>query len=78
MVAHTQEGFQKNINAQVCDVNKALLSVRRLVDAGNKVVFDKNGSYIEDSVRKEKMHLVEKQGMYVLKVWTKGAAASNF
>ena len=58
-VAHTQEGFQKNIKAQVCDVNKALLSVRRFVDAGNKVVFDKNGSYIEDSVRKEKMHLVE-------------------
>ena len=77
-VTHTHEGFQKSIKAQVCDVNKALLSVRRLVDAGNKVVFDKNGSYIEDNIRKEKMHLVEKQGKYVLKVWTSGAANSSF
>ena len=72
-VAYTQEGCQKGIRAQVCEVNKALLSVRRLVEAGNRVVFDAGGSYIEDIYRGEKMYLQEKQGMYSLKVWTKGA-----
>ena len=57
------------MKAQVCDVNKALLSVRRLTQAGNKVVFDPNGSYIENLETGEKMNMQEKGGMYVLKLW---------
>ena len=34
-VAHSEEGAARNITAQVCDVNKALLSVRKVVEAGN-------------------------------------------
>ena len=71
-MAYTQEGCQKRMRAQVCDVTKALLSVRRLVEAGNRVVFEENNSYIEDIYRKEKMYLQEKHGMYTLKVWIKG------
>ena len=71
-MAYTQEGCQKRIRAQVCEVTKALLSVRRLVEAGNRVVFEEGGSYIEDIYRKERMYLQEKHGMYTLKVWTKG------
>ena len=71
-MAHTQEGCKKSIRAQVCEVTKALLSVRRLVEAGNRVVFEEGGSYIEDIYRKERMYLQEKHGMYTLKVWTKG------
>ena len=77
-MAHTQEGCQRNIKAQVCDVNKALLSVRRLVETGNRVVFDAQGSYIEDVNTYERMHLTDKQGMYVLRIWTKGAAQTGF
>ena len=72
-MAYTQEGCQKKIRAQVCEVTKALLSVRKLVEAGNRVVFEENGSYIEDVYRKVRMYLQEKHGMYTLKVWTKGA-----
>ena len=64
-----EEGYECNMKAQVCDVNKALLSVRRLTQAGNKVVFDPNGSYIENLETGEKMNLQEKGGMYVLKLW---------
>ena len=71
-MAYTQEGCQKRIRTQVCEVTKALLSVRRLVEAGNRVVFEEGGSYIEDIYRKERMYLQEKHGMYTLKVWTKG------
>eukprot|EP00973_Karenia_brevis_P060029 8352702-Karenia_brevis.AAC.1 len=63
------EGVRRNITAQVCDVNKALLSVKKVVDAGNRVVFEDEGSYIEDRVTGERMWLEESSGMYVLKMW---------
>ena len=63
--------MSRKITAQVCDVNKGLLSVRRMVDAGNRVVFDKQGSYIEDPITKEVMNLEDRHGMYVLRLWTR-------
>ena len=57
------------MRAQVCDVNKERLSVSRMVQAGNRVVFEQNGSYVEDVQSGERMHMVEKGGMYMLKVW---------
>ena len=61
--------MNRNITAQVCDVNKALMSVKKLVAAGNRVVFDQEGSFIEDKATKEKMWLREENGMYMLKLW---------
>ena len=59
------------MTARVCDVNKPLLSVRRLVQAGNKVVFDSNGGYIQDEATGEKMRMKEQGGMYMLKLWVR-------
>ena len=56
------EGKGKDITAQVCDVNKALLSVWKIVAAGNKVIFEKEGAYIEDPGGRQ-IWLEEKQGM---------------
>ena len=36
----TEEGALRHITAQVCEVNKPLLSVSKVVVAGNRVVFD--------------------------------------
>ena len=69
-VAESEEGMKKRITAQVADVNKGLLSVKKIVAAGNRVVFDEN-SYIEDKGTGEKMWLTEAQGMYMLKMWVK-------
>ena len=44
-------------------MNKALLSVHRCVQAGNKVVFAASGSYIEDEASGEAMPLKEHGGM---------------
>ena len=60
-VGETEEGFKRNMTAQVCDVNKALLSVAKVVAAGNRVVAD-NRSYIEDLKSGEKIHLTEQGG----------------
>ena len=69
----SDEGVKRHITAQVCEVNKGLLSVRRMVGAGNRVVFEPTGSYIEDPNTGEYMNLEEKNGMYVLKLWTRGS-----
>ena len=65
----TEEGKSRNITAQVCDVNKALLSVKKVMSAGNRVVFDSAGSYIEDKSSGEKMWMTEEKGMFMLKMW---------
>ena len=64
-------GDARNITAQVCDVNKALLSVKKTVQAGNRVVFDPAGSYIEEIATGERLPLKEQAGMYMLKFWVK-------
>ena len=68
-----EDGVVRKMKAQVCDVNKALLSVKRVVEAGNRVVFDdgEGGSYIEDKWTGERMMLKEVGGMYMLKPWVK-------
>ena len=70
-VGVSNEGISRHITAQVCEVNKGLLSVRRMVAAGNRVVFDSQGSYIEDPQTGEVMNLEERQGIYILRLWTK-------
>ena len=67
LVGTSEEGIRRHVTAQVCEVNKGLLSVRRMLQAGNTVVFTRNGSYIEDPQTGEIMYLEERQGMYVLR-----------
>jgi len=69
----TENGMTRNITAQVCDVNKALLSVKKIIAAGNRVTFDEEGSFIEDKSSGEKMWLREDKGMFMLKMWVKGS-----
>ena len=42
-----------------------------MLQAGNKVVFSKSGSYVEDESTKERIPLREQGGMYMLKLWVK-------
>ena len=42
-----------------------------MVGAGRRVVFDLEGSYIEDVATYERMSLKERNGMYFLSFWTK-------
>ena len=36
------------MTAQICAVNKTLMSVSKIASKGNRVIFDDDGSYIED------------------------------
>ena len=63
--------MKRTLTGQIADVNKSLLSVRRCLQAGNRVVFDPRGSYVEDVTSGERMNLQEKDGMYMLTLWEK-------
>ena len=67
--AVSQEGVIRSITAQVCAVNKALMSVKKVMRAGNKVVFDEDGTYIEDKVTGEKIWATDDGGMFMVKMW---------
>ena len=64
-------GVTRQMKAQVCEVNKALLSVHRVVQAGNRVVFSARGSFVQDEQTGETMELVEKGGVYMLRLCVK-------
>ncbi len=64
-------GITRNITAQVCEVNKALMSVRKICQAGNRVIFDEEGSYIESKGDGERIWLEDQGGMYVLRMWVR-------
>ena len=59
----------RQMRVQVCDVDKALLSVRRVAQAGSRVVFSAQGGFVQDEGTGEKMPLEEKGGMYMMKLW---------
>ena len=67
----TEDGQEKEINAQVCEVNKALLSVSKAVKAGNTVVFDEDGSYIESKLTGQRTWLTDEGGTYASKMFVK-------
>ena len=68
----TQDGNnERAMTFQVADVDKALGSVRQIVNNKNRVVFDqddfgKDISFIQNKVTKEKMPLRVENGVYVL------------
>ena len=68
-VAYTEEGSVRSITAQVCEVKKPLLSVRKVMAGGSRVVFDEDGSYIESKATGERTWLKEQGGMFMLKMW---------
>ena len=72
------EGFHRQMKAQVCGINKGLLSVSKLVEKGNRVIFDSEGSYIEDRQTQERMYLKESRGLYMLNLWIKATGNNDF
>ena len=66
-------GSAKLLSFQVCDVHKPLLSVSRLCEAGNAVVFHPAWSDIENLQTGERTTIEKKDGLYELKAWIRAA-----
>ena len=65
----TSEGVDATMTFQVADVKGALGSVHRICEAGNRVVFDDDGSYIECKSTKSKSVIDKVNGVYYLYLW---------
>ena len=66
----TASGHLKPLNfgCSVADVDKPLLSVAQVVNSGGKVVFSRDGSYIDlGGGRRDQLEF--RNGLYVLKLW---------
>jgi hypothetical protein len=67
VTGYTKEGKKAGMVFQVCNVNGPLGSVRRICQEGSRVVFDEEGSYIEDKATKERTRIEDVGSSYVLK-----------
>ena len=56
---------------QVCDVTQGLLSVSKVTKAGNRMVFDEDGSFIQNKSSGDITWMEERGGMYMLTLWVK-------
>ena len=74
----TREQSWKNLTMQACDVSKPLASVKKICQAGHRVVFDEEGSYILNKATGELNFLREDAGNYMLDVWVPPRQASTF
>ena len=64
------EGHKQSMMYQVAEVNKVLASVSRICESGrDRVVFQKNDSYIEHLKTGKRTRLEERNGVYVLEAW---------
>ncbi len=43
-----------------------------ICEAGNRVVFDEEGSHIENKAPKKKTNIEKVKGVYLLRLWVKG------
>ena len=53
------------------DVNQGLLSVRKMMESGYRVIFDEDGSTITDKESGEVMNMRDDGSMFLLKLWCK-------
>ena len=75
--ALTEDEQPVSLTTQVADVDKALLSVAQVVHNGARVVFSQQESYVEyPGGRKD--HLMERDGLYVMKLWVPKNQAMPF
>ena len=65
----TRDGRKIGMTFQIADVTKPLGSVRAMLDAGNKVVFERGNSYIMDKTGRIKTAIHERTGAFVFDLW---------
>ena len=75
-VAVTEEGVEKRLVLQVCDVNQGLISASKLAAAGNRVMLDEDASYIENKKSGQRTWLKHRNGMYIMSLWVRRQSSS--
>ena len=63
--------------AQVAKVKSTLISVRRMLEAGNRVLFEPGNCYIEHMTTGARTKIIENNGAYEVGFWVPKARASE-
>ena len=69
MDTNSEKPVDISVDFEVANITRPLGSVSKLVRKHNRVVFDDDGSYIENKASGEKVPLREEQGLYFLDIW---------
>lgn len=77
-VGVTEEGVARPRTAQICAVDKTLMSVSKVDKAGNRVGFDDDGSYIEHKSTGERIWMEQIGGMCYVKLWVSREGCPGF
>ena len=67
----TEEGVEKKLVLQICDVNQGLSSKSKLAAAGNRVMLDDDASYVENKTSGQRTWLKNRNGMYIMSLWVR-------
>jgi len=67
--AITEDGVSVDLVMQCVGVTKPLLAVRKMCSAGNRVIFDSEGSYIENKATGATTPIREEEGTYAVWLW---------
>jgi hypothetical protein len=62
---------------QVAEVKRNLASAMRIMKAGNRIVLDDEGSYIEDKATGRKIKIRTEQGEFEFEIWVPKAKDAN-
>ena len=73
----TDDWEKAKVTVQVAEVTKVLGSVSKICEAGNRVVFDEGGSYIESKSTGRRTKLEKDKGVYCMCLWVKGKEGSE-
>ena len=61
-----ETGTKMNVIAQASDVTKPLAAAREIIKAGNRIVLDEEGSYIENTLTGENIPIKREHGMFTV------------
>ena len=61
-----ENGTRMNVIAQASDVTKPLAAAREIIKAGNRIVLDEEGSYIENKSTRKRIPIKREHGMFTV------------
>ena len=69
--AQTSRSQSRRLTCKVGPVRKMLLSVNDMLSKGNRVIFDPQGSYVENITTGDWTPIEQKNGIFLMKLWVK-------
>ncbi len=73
----TKDGRNRSLKSQVANINKTLIAVGKVCDAGHKVHFTKHGGWIENEATGDCTEFKRSRGVYVMDMWVEENSDDN-